>query len=105
MNGTTDTECALDDCSEEGDYITYQTDFQGNDLEVDPATTCDYARFNGLRGLRIHKARWSKHRNSLFEECKLNDGVMNLDYTHSVLDPIVEWLRPGKILCKPVAQR
>ena len=52
-------------CSGEGEYITRHTCSNGNELDMDPATTCDCGReFNSLRGLRIHKARWCKQRNS-----------------------------------------
>ena len=55
MNSITDTECPLGYCCGEGEYITCQTDFKENDLEIDLATTCDCSRrFNGLLGLRIH---------------------------------------------------
>ena len=34
-------------------------------------------------------------------EWKLNDGIMNLDFSHSVRDPIVEQQCPGEILSNP----
>ena len=99
MNSATDTECPLGDCSGDGKYITRQTDFKGNNLELDLVTMCDNdRRFNGLQSLCIHKACRCKQQNSPIGECKLNDGVMNLNYTHSVQDFIVEWQRPGEIL-------
>ena len=84
------TECTLGNYSGKGEYIIRSTDFEENDLELNLATTCDCGRrFNGLLGLCIHKACWCKQCNSV-EECKSNDGVMNLDYTHCVQDSIVE---------------
>ena len=61
MNSTTDTECPLGDCCGEGEYITRQIDFKGNNFELDPATTCYFGRrCNGLRDLHVHKARSCK---------------------------------------------
>ena len=63
---------------------------------------CDCGReFNSLRGLRIHKAYWCKQRNSPTGECKLNDGLMNQKYHHSIQEPIAERQRPGDIPSKP----
>ena len=57
MNRTTETECPLGDCCGEGEYIPCQTDFKGNNLELDQATTSDSSRrFNCLQDLCIHKA-------------------------------------------------
>ena len=42
------------------------------------------------KGLRIHKACWCKQHNFPIGKCKSIDGVMNLDYTHSIQDPIVK---------------
>ena len=88
-----------------GEYITCQIDFKENDLELDLTTVCDCSRFNGLWGLHIHKACWSKQHNSSTGEYKSNDGVMNLDDTHSVQDPSVEWQCPREILSQPRIQQ
>ena len=57
-----------------------------------------------LQDLRIYKARWCKQRNFPIGECKSIDGFMNLDFTHSVQDSIIEWQHPGEILSKPRIQ-
>ena len=96
-----DTECPLGDCRGEGEYITHQTDFKENDLELDPAAICDCGRrFKSLQGLHIHKACWCKQCNSPIRECKSNNGIMNLDYTHSVQNSIVEQQCSWEILSK-----
>ena len=51
----------------------------------------------GLRGSRIHKARWCKERNSPAGECKSNDGPMNQVYPHSIHEPIADHQRAGDI--------
>ena len=61
-------------------------------------------RFNGLEGLRIHKARCCQQRNFPVGKYKSFDGLMNLDYTLSVQDSIVEGQRPGEIINKPRIQ-
>ena len=59
---------------------------------------CKYGRrFNGLQGLHIHKAHWSKQYNYLIGKYELNDEVMNLDYTYSIQEPIVEWQHSREI--------
>ena len=78
MDKTIKGKCPQGVCSGEGEYITHHTCSNGNELDMDPATTCDCGReFNSLRGLRIHKARWCKQRNSPAGECKSNDELMN----------------------------
>ena len=105
MNRTTKEKCPQGVCSGEGEYITHHTCSYGNDLDMYPATTCDCGReFNRLRGLRIHKARWCKQRNSPTGECKSNDGLMNQEYSHSVQEPIGERQHPGGIPNKPRIQ-
>ena len=106
INRTTNAECSSGDYSGEREYIPRQTDFKGRDPELNPASTSDRGRrFNSLWGLLIHLARGSKQRISLIGECKSNDEVMNLDFIHSVQDPIVEQQRPGEILSKLRIQR
>ena len=80
MKSSADAEYLLGDCNWKGEYIIHQTDFKEKDIKQNPATTCNSNRiFNGFWSLRIHKTRWCNQRNSLMEECKSNDGVMNLD--------------------------
>ena len=73
MNSTTKGKCPQAVCSGEGEYITHHICSNGNDLDMNPATT----EFKSLRGLRIYKARWCKRRNSPTGECKSKDGLMN----------------------------
>ena len=61
---------------------------------------CD-KKLNWLQSLCIHKPRWYKQYNFPIRECKSNDGVMNLDCTQSIQDPIVEQQRCGEILSQP----
>ena len=105
MNRTTDVECLLGDCNWEGNYIPRQTEFKANDLELDPAATCNCSRrFKSLQGFRIHKHGWCKQRDLLIGECKSNDGVMTLNCTWSVQDPILEQQHLGAILSKASIQ-
>ena len=105
MDKTIKGKCPQVVCSGEGEYITHHTCSNGNELDMDPATTCDCSReFNSLRGLRIHKARCYKQRNSPTGECKSNDGLMNQEYPHSVQGPIVNRQRPVDIPHKPRIQ-
>ena len=105
MDNTTKGKCPQGVCSGEGEYITHYTCSNGNELNMNPATTCDCGgEFNSLRGLRIHMARWCKQRNSPTGECKSNDGPMNQEYPHSVQGPIVERQNPGGIPRKPRIQ-
>ena len=70
-----------------------------------PVTVCDCSReFNSLRGLRIHKVRWCKQRNSPPGECKSNDVLMNQEHPLSVQEPIAELQRPGDFPSKPRIQ-
>ena len=83
--------CPQGVCSREGEYITHHTCSYGNDLDMYSATTCLCGRkFNSLQGSRILKVSWYKQRNSPTGECKLNDGLMNQDYPHSIHEPIAE---------------
>ena len=100
MDNTMKRKCPQRICREEGEYITHHTCSNGNELDMNPATTCDCSReFNSFRGLRIYKSRWCKHRNSPTGECKSNDGLMTQEYPHSV-----ERQRPGDIPWKPRIQ-
>ena len=90
MNSTTKGKCPQGVCSREGEYITHHTCSNANKLDMNLAITCDCGReFNILRGLRIHKAYWSKQCNSLTRECKSNDGLMNQEYRNSVQEPFL----------------
>ena len=105
MNSTTKGKCPLGVCSGERDYITHHTCFNGNELDIKPATTCDCSReFNSLRGLRIHKTRWCKQRYSPTGECKSNDGLINQEKPHSIQEPIAEQPGPRDIPSKPRIQ-
>ena len=65
MNTKTKEKCPQGACSGQEEYITHRSCSYANDLDMYPATTCDCGReFNSLQGLRIHKARWCKERNS-----------------------------------------
>ena len=102
MNSTTKEKCRQGVCSGAGEYVTHHICSYGNDLDMYPATTCDCGwEFNSLRGLRIHKERWYKQRNSPTGECKSNDGLMNQDYPHRIQEPIGDRERPGDIPSKP----
>ena len=102
---TTKEKCPQDVCKGKGEYITYHTCSNKNDLDIYPATTCDCGReFNSLRGLRIHKARWCKRRNSPIGKCKSNDWLMNQEHPHSVQKPIAKRQRHGDIPSEPKIQ-
>ena len=44
MDKTIKGKCPQGVCSGEGDYITHYTCSNGNELEMNPATTCDFGR-------------------------------------------------------------
>ena len=105
MDNTIKRNCYQDVCSRKGEYITHHTCSNSHKLDMNPAITRDCSReFNSLRGLRIHKACWCKQRNSPTREYKLNDGLMNQEYPHSVQGPIVKRQCPGDIPHKPRIQ-
>ena len=102
MDNTMKEKCPQGVCNGEGEYITHLICSYGNNLDMYPASTCDYGRkFNSLGGSRIHMARWCEQRNSPAGECKSNDGPMNQVYPHSIHEPIADHQRPGDISCKP----
>ena len=91
MDNTMKGKCPQGVCSGDGEYITHHTCSNVNELDMNPATTCDCGReFNSLRGLRIHNAHWFKQRNSPTGEFKSNGGLMNQEYPHNIQEPIVE---------------
>ena len=75
-----------------------------NWTQLKPPQTGHDRRFNGVQVLHIHKARWCKQHNSPIRKCKSNDEFMNLDYTQSIQELIVEQQHPGEILSKPRIQ-
>ena len=81
MDNTMKGKCPQGVCSGEGEYITHHTCSNSNELDMNPATTCDCSQeFNNLWGLRIHKICCWKQRNSHTGKCKSNDGLMNQEY-------------------------
>ena len=63
----------------------------------------DYSRsFNGLGGLRIHKAHKLKERNFPIRECKSIDGVMKMGYSPSIENSAPEKFKQVKY---PIAQK
>ena len=51
MNSKTKGKCQQGVSSEEGEYITHHYCSNGNDLDMNPATTCDCgSEFKSLRG-------------------------------------------------------